>query len=256
MVARTYYPDRESTFADTSCDCADRLHGHSLDDIHRIARIAVSTKTYLAIGRDLMNEAAHDGIVDALVESVGCPPFHRLLQAGQIGIQDLRDDHRHHHGRTGNGFGTAARFAALWTPWVRGDHSAGCPQDAVVERLAAEQVRQSLADEDRYVLTAVAACRGDLHAAHAVAGGGSFSRFTGRVRDARNAYLAAWFDHETPPTRGRKKPVLRRDRNRPPCGSPGGYNAHRYRREQPCDDCREAIDAYNRGERPYRTSAA
>lgn len=194
-----------------------------------------------------------DGIVDFLAGAADCPQFHELLRAGQHGLSQMSNTDRHHRGvRPGGGVGNAARFVAYWSHWRGANEN---EQDTMVERLAAETVRRALCAEDRYVLTAVAACMGNLEEAAAVADL-SFNVFKGRVRAARRNFLVLWHEMETPRLPARSTPVLRQETRRPPCGTRGGYEAHRYRKEQACDPCLAASSSYSAGRRAARKVSA
>src|SRR5687767_14098388 len=101
MVARTYYrTEPEPTFAHPChlYGCTDRMHGHSLDDIDRAARIAVSARMHFAADRAELHQAARDGAVDRLVTAEDHPTFRDLVRAGEYAIDGTQSDWRHHHG--------------------------------------------------------------------------------------------------------------------------------------------------------------
>lgn len=130
-------------------------------------------------------------------------------------------------------------------------------QEETARRLAAyaaarEEVEADLADtlppvtlESMRELAHTARIAGALHPCgtlggwyrHRAKGGG---KTCNRCRTARALYDAA-----TPEQRALLRTPMDRRRYKAPCGTPQGYNAHRDRSEDPCDDCRTARAKYD-----------
>lgn len=234
MVARTYYrTEPEPTFAHP-CRlhrCADRMHGHTLEDVDRAARIAVSTRLHFAADRAELHQAAWDGVVDRLISAEGHPTFRDLVRAGEFAIDNTQSDWRHHHGHGPRGTGTRPGFLRYWTTVT----ATSVHEDRIVEFTALTQVWWALTDQQRAVLTALATA-GTLTAAAEVADL-SAAHLKALVRRARARAAELWHEHETPqpPTR-----FVRRGRAHAPCGTSAGYAACRRRHGRACESCRAA----------------
>lgn len=209
--------------------CPDRMHGYGLGDITAFVRRAIRA-TGSRADTDLQFEEAWDGIVEQLLAADNHPTELDLINAGCNAIRDSALNWRRHHGVRSNG----DRFAAYW------DVRTTAPViERMLDDLAARQVAAALPRRHADVLLAVAAAGSlqgyaDAHNLHQATA-------SSRLQTARRAFCDLWFDEETPPAqRGH-----RRARQPIEHGTRNGYQAHRRRKEQACQDCRAAAQDYN-----------
>ena len=167
----------------------------TIDDMRRIERAATTSaahpySTFLdAVER---YEVALGAIWEAWSEAVaeGVDPYQSSLYT--VGVQAISRETaawRRHHGIRDN----ARAFSAYWTDW---QHDQNRPE-AVVSRIALWQVLDAL--PERHVDTLLAlATHGNPQDA-AVAAGCTYHAMQQRIRAARTAAYALWFDWERPP---------------------------------------------------------
>jgi hypothetical protein len=123
------------------------LHGYTVTDIHKIARVAAMANQ---TGADaaIRYERAWDEIIDALLDADEPPSRHDLASVAKGAItRRLVADRSHTYGvncrDTSAGTGSAPRFAAYWF------RIPGTPIDeAVTDRIALRQVWDALRERD------------------------------------------------------------------------------------------------------------
>lgn len=253
MVMKTYYPPPSETFPPAApTGRREAMHGYDMHDLHQAASTATATKRFLAANRDDLYQAAWDAVVDLLCEAHRPPTWYDLVRAGQVGIQKLRDEFVHTHGynRATAQVGAAPGFAKYWAHNPLWNSPV---EEGVVERVALRQILAALPARQRTALTVRAAADSQQQAADLA--GLTYAYMGQAVRESRAAVLALWHEGETPAVKPRTY-HQRRAVQHQPCGTPGGYRRHRYRKEQACDDCRAAIAAYAAEGRAARAGTA
>ena len=172
-------------------------HGYTLADIDTLARMAMRR----SIGWSLLDatgryQACYDGVVDLLFTAEEAPTERDLIESGWSSLARAYKQVRHDRGLTDNPAQPhGPRFAAYWI----GQEGKTTHGDATVERLAVHQVVDSLPQEHRDVLAAMAAYGNRGDAAHGLAL--ATGTFSAQLRRARAVALRLWFDHEVPPPR-------------------------------------------------------
>jgi hypothetical protein len=206
----------------------DPLHGYTVHDIHQIARMAAAANRWLVSDFTIRYEHAWDAVIDALLTAADRPSPHDLAAVAKGAVsRALLKDFCHTYGVADRdltaGIGSAPRFAAYWS------RPPGTPLDeAVTERIAAAQIWAALDVRHARILETFAAC-GDNQAAAAALGipRSSFSQYASQ---ARNAFAALWFEHETPPRRPRRPQKYSASEwntsRQAACGTPGAYRRH------------------------------
>lgn len=213
-------------------------HGYTMGDIDRIARAAaVNTRSGRRDSRDAdeLYEAAWGAIVELLCTTETALAGRDLYWAGVRGVDVVRREISRHRGvdRRDPWAGTyvAEGFLRYWI-----DRWPGSPvEDAVVDRLAVQQVVAALNPRERDHLVLLALHGGDVAAAGAVSGRRSYAAL---VTAARHAAQALWHDGETPVYRSVWARASRSATR--PCGTLAAYQRHKRRSERPCEDCRRA----------------
>ena len=221
-------------------------HGYTGRDLHRLARIAVSTAFGRAVDVDAteMWMWAWDGITE-LLATADQPPIERaLIDAGRRAVNTAARDYQRHRGGYEGWAGEAMpRYAAYWhSEQRRPGHD-----EVVVERLAVRQVLAVLHPRQRQAVEALAAF--DDYIAAAASMGLTQGGYNCQLRRARRALLALWFEGETPAARPRDRRVMSHTTVGPRCGTAAGYYRHRRHRETACQPCRSAVAARRRAER-------
>jgi hypothetical protein len=202
MTARTYYPDREPTFAEkprpetpfTDPDPDVIRYGYTLRDLHRLTATAVRADRSMALDVADARDIAWSSIAEHLCAADEPPHPNELVQAGWQGIyRTVRESYRSRGYSDGN-YGdepTMPRFAKFWGSGVTPSH-----EDGIVERVAADQVLGTLTATYRDAITALALTDDYLKAANLL--GINYSAFTVRIATARRRILALWHEGETP----------------------------------------------------------
>jgi hypothetical protein len=212
--------------------------GFTLDDLDRLARVAVQVNWTMAGDVHERYCAAWSAIAEELFSAVEPPSERVLIGAGQQAIRDeVRSMHRTHGLPLDGGDGNTYGVAAFW--WLQ-TLPTPSPERAIVEREALATVLPLISAQDREALLMVAACDGDRERA-ALALQVHPRTVLKRLRSARRVVFAAWHEGETP------RPVWREARRLPedklvPCGTPSAYHRHRRRGEPTCEPCRRALD--------------
>lgn len=214
--------------------------GYTLADIDSLAKGAARTVLVGGIPWHERYDIAWSAIAEHLYAASDPPPRRDLVQAGCAEIYATMTDNRRHHGgpRNGGEWGSSPAFARFWR------EGSDRFEDRLLDRIALGQVMAALPCHHRDALSARAAMQ---TADMAKALGISAKLATKWVRNARAASLTLWYDGETPPARsGRHSMRRQRSATVEPaqCGTNAAYARHRYKREQPCNDCREARRLY------------
>lgn len=217
-------------------------HGYTMHELDRIARIAVSNP-FTGIGRsnadaDELYEAAWGAAAELLCSAAEPPLLQDLMAVARRAVDTTRRVINRHRGldeaRPWAGLYAAERYVRFWLNPSPGDPVA----DRVVDSLAVQQVVDQLTPGRRRALVVLAVHNGDIAAA-AETYGRSRQAYGTQVWSARRSALTLWHDGETPrhPTQVLSTAGRATDF---PCGTNQAYRRHARRREQPCEDCREA----------------
>lgn len=175
-------------------------HGFTIADIDRATRAAVIADRSRAMDQRTAYDIAWEGICLHLLEAEQAPHYGDLVRAGWQAIYaEIRQGHRMRGiPETDRGYDTDTRprFAQYWGALVQPGH-----ETHIVERIALHQILPVLTEMQQQGLAALAA-RGDYQAAADLLGI-DYKALVARVGSARKRFLAAWFEHETPPRKRR-----------------------------------------------------
>ncbi|GLZ01867.1 helix-turn-helix domain-containing protein [Actinoplanes sp. NBRC 103695] len=221
-------------------------YGKTVDGLHRIARIcAARTGTSLGhSGAGFENRYATAWVVVAeYLYTCGEPPSDELLiGVGSNGVRrEQRDDLRSWGWTTADEGGVRATVG-FETYWWQSASVTRSPEERIVDALALRQILSALADQDREVLVALAAHEYSIPSA-ARALGLTVGVMTGRVKRARDRFLALWHEHESPTRKWRMQRSRLPEERLKPCGTPSTYQRHIRHGEYACDECRRAYAA-------------
>jgi hypothetical protein len=225
-------PDREP-------EGAELRFGYTLDDLDRLSRVAVQVSWTMAGDANDRYTTAWEEIVEQLYAADAEPSERSLISAGQAAIRtEVRSVHRTHGMPLDGGAGNTYGVMTYW--WLTGAPSQG-PERSVVERETLRRVLPLLPGPAREALIAVASCDGDRDRAAAIL------RVQPRtvwkhLQAARDVFLAAWHEGETPSRVWREPRRRLADDRLVPCGTPSAYHRHRRRGETTCEPCRRALD--------------
>lgn len=218
-------------------------HGYTMDDLDRIARLAV-TNPLTGLGRsnadaDELYEAAWGAATEVLCRANDQPAVRDLLAVARRAVDDTRREINRHRGVARHspwlGSYAAEGFLRYWI-----NPTSGSPvEDRVVDTMAVRQVVAALTPRRRDALVMLAAHNGDVEAAGLADGRKAFAA---AVVGARRSALELWHDGETP--RPNRVEAWSSRTHRYPCGTRQAYRRHVRRREQPCEDCRQAHSAH------------
>ena len=234
----------------------DALWGYPVARLDDLAHYAVRghLQWWTAGDRADQKAAAWDGITDCLLAATGRPSERDLIRAGTHGIAAMVRGELRHHGAPHDHTVTGEKFGAYWSWAARVTPS---PEEGVTDRLAVPVILATLTPRQREAVEALAAYGDYQDAARAM--GVSYKTLHRHLSDARQRFRALWHEGETPPA-GMWRQDRRADMERLPdeevCGSPYGYNRHLKRREEACQACRDAYNAYNRDSWAARKAAA
>jgi hypothetical protein len=202
MTARTYYPDREPTFAEkprpetpfTDPDPAVIRYGYTLRDLHRLTATAVRADRSMALDVADARDIAWSAIAEHLCAADEPPHPNELVQAGWQGIyRTVREGYRSRGYRDGD-YGmapTMPRFVQFWGSTVTPSH-----EDTLVEKVATPQILSALTPIYRDAIVALAVHDDYLKAADLL--GINYPAFTARISVARRRLLELWHEGETP----------------------------------------------------------
>lgn len=168
-------------------------HGYTVANIARIAHTTVrSAARRGAHDLDELRATAMCALIGELAAHDCDPGLSVLMRAAEYAIA-----HAHYDDWSNRGFNPNTRelqkgFPRYWRP------GAGTPADeAVAERVAVGQILGALTERQRETVAALAASDGDPKVAALIL------RITPNsvacnLRNVRRAFLALWFEHETP----------------------------------------------------------
>lgn len=213
-------------------------HGYTLDDLDRLARVAVQVHWTMASDIQDRYAEAYGAVVEHLY-SVPDPPTERdLIAAGQAAIKSwVRGTHRTHGMPLDGGHGGfTVGVMQFWWDQIRPTPS---PEGRIIDAETLRTIWPRLDDAGRAALLAIAAHDGNYTKA-AQALGVTVKTLTKRADLAVRQYLRWWHEGETP-TEVWRRPRFRVDRSVVPCGTPSAYHRHRRRGEPTCLACREAL---------------
>lgn len=235
---------------------AGALWGYSIKRLDDLACYAVKGHLHWwgAGDRGDQKQAAWEGITEYLLTATECPSENDLIWAGTRAIAAEVQAEKRHRGVPHDASVTAEKFGVYWQLFTQPFPS---PEEGVTDRLAVRQILATLTRRQMEAVEALAAY-GD-YAAAARAMGVPYKTFHRHLSVARERFRSLWFEGETPPAR-----QWRQDRradmtwlsDEEICGSDSGYNRHLSRREQACDECRDAHNAAGRAGYARRKSAA
>ncbi|MGP6175403.1 hypothetical protein [Corynebacterium sp. A21] len=175
----------------------DEYWDGTLEHLHTMGKIAASRAFYQGTSEPDRRDTATSAISMALAENPDTTVW-ELLRLGQTAISREHQDRLGQNGARKSSGGTGARFAAYWEPHRPAFANFG------LDRIAVHQVFDALGDRHQEDLLGAASFESLTE--HAEAVGRTLATMSARVKEARQAALAAWFDWETPP------PVSRRSR--------------------------------------------
>lgn len=198
MTLRTYYPDQQPyTWGPLGpARTEGLLWGYTIRDIDTASRAATVADRSRAMDQHTAYDIAWEGIVTALYDADQSPTWNDLVRSGWQAIYTEVKQGNRMRGipETERGFDIEhrPRFARYWGATPTPSH-----EDRIVERHALAEILPSLTDAQQSALAALAA-RGDYQAAADLLGIG-YKALVERVNAGRHRFLAAWFEHETPP---------------------------------------------------------
>jgi hypothetical protein len=173
------------------------LHGYTLNDIHDMARSALTADRLMAMSSDERYDIAWSAIAEQLVAAEETPSWQSLVRVGWQAIyKHVRDGLRERGYADGardwaSGDPTMPRYVQFWGAGVTPSH-----EDSVVERIAAQQVFQAVSGPYRDAVMALAVLDDYGKAAEALSI--KYTALTARLTVARRAFLRHWHEGETP----------------------------------------------------------
>jgi hypothetical protein len=172
------------------------LHGYTVAEVQRLARLVASQRHPFGIAHDDVLDAARAGIVHTLLTADRQPDATTLLRAAENGITALVDAELREQGRarrSGRGVVAMPHYYRWW--WdITADASS--PEPGVVGRRALSQILAVLKPHHLDTLQALADHRDHRLAAESL--GISGRAYSSRLRKARAAFLALWHEGEEP----------------------------------------------------------
>jgi hypothetical protein len=205
MVQLTYWetPEREAA-AQATKDWRNVVphgptelrHGYTLDDLHRLANIAVHADPWHR-AMDVVDrlEIAWSAIAEQLYACEERPAEHDLIRDARTAISGDWVKERSAHGVSAGdpyaGRAAAPNYQRFWfaTP-------APSPENRVVDRIAVQQILPTLRRFEREALLALATF--DDYASAERALGIAEKTLPQRVKSAREAFRELWHEGETP----------------------------------------------------------
>lgn len=194
----------------TVAEIATLAHGYTMDDVDRMAGLAVSNTVAKVshLDWDERRSSGWHAIVELLYCSHNKPTARDLVAAGERAILRANEAERRHHGLSKRNPGQLApRYLMFWSvdqPSDRparmiranGPHVDADFTDRIVDRMALPTALGELTDVQYEALAALAAHDDRERAAAAL--GISVVTFNRRLKSARRRFLAEWFAPETP----------------------------------------------------------
>ncbi|MEU1309448.1 hypothetical protein ABZ419_11210 [Streptomyces cinnamoneus] len=169
-------------------------YGWTLASLDQLARAVVSNNRawWPAGDRDDLYAAAWHGIVEHLYTADSAPRRTDLMEAGRRALaDDVRASMRHHGARRDSS--NSGRNYALYWKWA--GRAVPSPENAIVERLAIEQILPALTPRQLAAVQALAAA-GDYDEAARLFG--SESGLKSQLMKGRRRFRALWHEGETP----------------------------------------------------------
>lgn len=174
-------------------------HGYTVAAAARIAYVAAEGWRRTSTAGDLeeRRSVALCAIITALYEHDVDPGLSALMNAAQAAVQREQDRDWSNRGVNTNPWKYdrthQVGFQRYWCAGAR------TPMDeAVTERIACRQILSAMSERQQQTLHALAVCDSDPKAA-ALMLGIKANSVAGNLRNARDAFLALWHEHETPP---------------------------------------------------------
>lgn len=170
------------------------VHGYTMGDVERLARIAVA-RCRINSGPAWQDryESAWHGVVEALYAAEEPPDTHALIAAGwQAVYDDVEDDMQNHGRRTSTG-DVGPRFAKFWH---NGARTRTPFTERVDESLAIVQILPMLTPEQCEAVIALACHDSVREAADAL--GINHKTMSSRLCAARERFRGWWHEGETP----------------------------------------------------------
>ena len=172
------------------------VHGYTMGDVERVARIAV-TRCRINVGPSWSDryEVAWHGVCEALYSAEEPPDTHALIAAGWQAIYDEVEADMRHHGMRAETYDIGPRVVAYWST---GGRTRDPFSDKVIERLAAIQILPMLTPEQCAAVLALAVHDSVREAAEAL--GIEYKTMSSRLCSARDRFRHWWHEGETPVT--------------------------------------------------------
>jgi hypothetical protein len=173
-------------------------HGYTMDDLDRLARIAVRRAWAQSMDYSDRYDAAWHAIAELLysTEAEHPPTAYDLKAAGARAVNRLAQDEGHHRGfdrgNPGAGFEGMPGFQRYWTL----HRATPSPENAIVDRIALTQIWPTLSETHRQVLLSLA-----VHTDHPIAADAidrNLATYRSHLKNARHAFRELWHEHETP----------------------------------------------------------
>ncbi|GAA2107620.1 hypothetical protein [Streptomyces synnematoformans] len=185
---------------ETTSNAPEHLrHGWVLDDVERIAwGVASSDRWHRGMPVQERHDHARYGVLCHVLAADEPPAEYDLFRAGLAEISRVVQSELRFKGRDDeSGYGFIPRAAAYWHRPPE-----NTMEERVVERLALHQALPLLTTGQRQALMALAACEDYQRAADALRV--TQSSLHARLAGGRARFVAAWFEHESPPPRRRR----------------------------------------------------
>lgn len=170
---------------------------YSLGDIDHLARRACAVSAFFYNGTDVIDrfETARAAILAELY-TVAYIPTPRALT--DIGARAISYSAAANFRARGWDNGRKRLMPAYVKYWLSTElHVAGSPENAIVERVALDQIWPHLSERDQSTLTAMAEHDDPQLAAEVE--GCTTGAFSARLQRARASFFTLWFEHEDPP---------------------------------------------------------
>lgn len=177
--------------------CKQVRCGYTLNDLHRLANLAVDNAFSRAADYAERYDVAWFAIVEALYASTETPSFSELVLAGRTAVDGVNRAELRHHGFARHdsyaGAESGVNFLRFW--WWHTKNGQSCELH-IVERVALDQIWPQLSNTHQQVLTALAVHEDYRRAAEAL--GKTYATFRVHVANARKQFLALWHEGEQP----------------------------------------------------------
>jgi len=172
--------------------------GYTVASVSRIAYVAVeAARRRGATDLEEKRSIALCAIISELHEHDVDPGISRLMRAAEYAVEN-----EHNRDLSSRGYNTNRSkydrthqigYQIYWRSGAR------TPLDeAIAERIGCRQILAAMSERQQQTLHALSVCDGDPKAA-ALMLGIKANSVAGNLRNARDAFLALWHEHETPP---------------------------------------------------------